>query len=46
MKSLATAVSLKDRTAHALETLLFSAASFLLASATLVLCLPGIFDLT
>lgn len=46
MKSFATAVSLSVRTADALETLLFSAASFLVAGATLVLCLPGIFDLT
>ena len=39
MKSIAMAMSLSSRTAHALETLLFSAAAFVVAAGTLVLCL-------
>jgi hypothetical protein len=46
MKSIAMAVSLSSRTAHALETLLFTAASFVVAAGTLALCLPGVFGLT
>ena len=46
MKSIAMAVSLSSRTAHVLETLLFTAASFVVAAGTLALCLPGVFGLT
>lgn len=45
MKSFATAMSLSSGTAQALETLLFSAASLLLAAGTLALCLPGVLGL-
>jgi hypothetical protein len=46
MKSIAMVVSLSSRIAHALETLLFTAAAFVVAAGTLALCLPGVFDLT
>ena len=39
MKSNAIAVSLSSRTAHALETLLFTAAALVVAAGTLALCL-------
>ena len=45
MKSIAIAVSLSSRTAHALETLLFTAAALVVAAGTLALCLPGVLDL-
>ena len=46
MKSIAIAISLSSRTAHALETLLFTAAAFVVTTGTLALCLPDVFGLT
>jgi hypothetical protein len=46
MKSIAMAVLLSSRTADVLETLMFTAASFVVAAGTLELCLPGVFGLT